>query len=176
MKLKVKITGWSEGKRCSIKRTIETPEFTEQTVNFLGRTWTDSVFKQQVEWVDEKYFEIIVPLAEAEYLHPIEGFVGIEQKQKVKKINKRQQVIELAEVLLSDGPVEMKEIFLVSLTKQWPQIKGQSVENIFKIVFNTIDVSQAVSINHLKGITALLQGDKIVEIKSNESPTINLLD
>lgn len=158
MKLKVKITGWSEGKRRSIIRTIETPDFIEEQHEFLGHHWTDSVFNQQAEWVYDNYFDLIVPLAEEVYFWPIEGFVAIEPKVKV---NKRQLVIEYAEVLLKDWSIEMKEIFLVSLTKQWPQIKKQSIENIFKIVFNTIDVSTAVSLKHSKDVNEILGGSQI---------------
>jgi hypothetical protein len=158
MKLKVKITGWSEGKRRSITRTIETPDFEPVERKFLNRTWTDSIFTQQDDWVNDNYESIIIPLAEEVYFWPIEGFVAIEPKVKV---NKRQLVIEYAEVLLKDWSIEMKEIFLVSLTKQWPQIKKQSIENIFKIVFNTIDVSTAVSLKHLKDVTEILGGSQL---------------
>ena len=58
MKLKVKITGHSEGQRRSIIRTIETPDFTEQEVTFLGRTWTESIHQQQHDWANENYFQI----------------------------------------------------------------------------------------------------------------------
>ncbi len=159
MKLKVKITGWDSGKKRSIIRSIETPDFTEQTVSFLGRTWIDTVFRQQIDWVDDNYFEVIVPLAEAEWLHPIEGYVGIEPKPKAKKIDKRQQVIDYAEGLLGSWPTDAKELFLVALTRQWPQIKDQSIKNIFKIVFNTMDVSIGTARNYLNPIHKILKVD-----------------
>lgn len=157
MKLKVKITGYSEGKRRSIIRTIETPDFVEREVTFLGRTWTEKVISQQIDWVDDNYFEVVIPLAEEEWLHPIEGFVAIEPKVK---IDKRQLVIDYADVLLKDWSIESKEVFLVSLTKQWQQIKGLSIENIFKIVFNTIDVSSAVAGKNLQDIINILNSGK----------------
>lgn len=157
MKLEIKITGWSEGKRKSIRRTVETPVFEFATKTLLGRTWTESEFEQQVRWVDENYETVVIPLAEEAYFWPIEGFAAIEPKVK---IDKRQQVIEYAETLLADWTVEMKEIFLVSLTAQWPQVKNLAIEQIFKIVFATIDVSTSVAIQQLKGISGVLNSDE----------------
>lgn len=167
MKLKVKITGWTEGKRCSFRTTIETPDFEDKHWEFMGHHWFQPARERSIEWLDDNYEEIIVPLAEERFYFPIEGY---EVVSEVNKVNKRQLVIEYAEVLLKDWSVEMKEIFLVSLTKQWPQIKGQSIENIFKIVFNTIDVSTAVSMKHLREINRILSGTK-----SDSNNSTNLL-
>lgn len=160
MKIKVKITGWLEGKRQSFVQTIETPDFQEREIKFMGRIWVESIQRQQVDWLDDNYSEIIVPLAEQRWFWPIEGYEVIQPKVR---INKRQQVIEIAEDLLGDWSIDMKEEFLVSLAIQWPQIKKQSINNIFMVVFNTMEVANAQTGIFAKRISAILKGEESVK-------------
>mgnify|MGYP003499456398 CR=1 FL=1 len=155
MKLKVKITGWNEGKRCSFKASIETPDFEEHQTEFLQRKWLNTVHMQQVEWLNDNYETVIIPLAEERWYWPIEGY---EVVNETKKKSKKEQVFEITEVLFADSTDQFKALFLGSLHEQWKTIKHLSPEKIISITMNTMNVASITSTAAYNRMINILSG------------------
>mgnify|MGYP003440583686 FL=1 len=164
MKVKIKITGYIDGKRKSLIRTLEVPEFQETEQSFCGRTWITSISEQQTDWIDDRYFDLVVEYAESRWMHPIEGYELIVPKTKVDKL---QEVMKATELILHDKSDEFKALFIGSLHRHWKDIKSLPIESIIKITLDTMTTSFDVTIAHFKDMN-----DRIAKWKEDDSAAI----
>lgn len=152
MKVKVKVSGIVERKHTSFIYNIETPDFEDKHWEFMARRGIQTAQAQAVQWIDDNYFEVIVPLAEERFMHPIGGFEVVKKRAKSKK----DEVMNLAELVCNGKSDEFKAMFLGSLHGQWKTIKGLAPVKIIEITLNTINISSSVSTSLLTRIYEIL--------------------
>ena len=161
MKIKVKISGSECGSRKTITRTIEVPDFEDRIVGFLdesklkgntksllGMQWEQTVVEQQQDWIDDNYESVIIPLAEAAFLHPIEGYRIVTPKVETKR--KIEDVIEAVAPYMVDKDEEFKALFIGSLYEHWESVKGLATNKIVKIVFESMGIAAQVGSAYLR--------------------------
>lgn len=165
MELKIKISGWNCYKQRikSFDTIIETPDFSEKQFSFEGHDFTKTIIEQQIEWIDENYKSAIVPLAEKQDLFPIHGYSVVYERPM---IDKKELIVQYANEILKDWSDENKALFFGALLTQWKDIKGLSIERIFKICFNTCDVSQTTAKFYLNRISDILKVENKLESKT----------
>lgn len=119
----------------------------------MKHQWVESILDQQNDWIDENYFQIIVPLAEERDYWPIIGYDIILPSSKISKKN---SVLRDLGNLIKDWDPESKAMIIGTLHTHWPNIKNLSNERIIRIVLDSMDVSNKVGMFILDGIKEAL--------------------
>lgn len=159
MKVKIKITGFEGGRLKSFQQTVETPNFHERTCEFMGHCLTYSVEDQQSTWIDDNYDEIVVRPAEARFLHPIMGYKIVKER-----VNKKKLVESLLIEIFKGKDEFFKAMFMGTLWKLWPTIRGNSPIKIIEITLASMDATDVIA----SGILA--------DISSAFHPTVNKVE